>query len=177
MTLSGHPLPPRAQGAREAPQVYRLALRTEWGKMKPYYSSPLICVLALEPSRVWPFPYRLRLALKPRHLDTWKDLTKASCGRPGSMSSPRSMRVTPSSQELQHESPEPVCLLRAMHAGGASSKAMAFARWYCRSQKANPLSSFRLHEPRFGVVSIAEIELPGRADNNWTTSLSMASRR
>ncbi len=38
---------------------------------------------------------------------------------------------------------------------------MAFARWY---ESAFIVS---LRKPRFGVVSIVEIELPGRADNNW----------
>lgn len=62
--------------------------------------------------------------------------------------------------KMHAESPEQACLLRAMGAGGASSKAVAFARWY------GSAFIYRLLKPRFGVVSIAEIELPGRANTN-----------
>jgi hypothetical protein len=65
------------------------------------------------------------------------------------------------------ESPEQTCLLRAMRAGGASSKAIAFARWYYAFSEGDSAFADRLVKPRFGVVSIAEIELPGRANTNW----------
>ena len=42
--------------------------------------------------------------------------------------------VKPTGQ-ARYESPEPACLLRAMRAGGASSKAVAFARWYYTFRK------------------------------------------
>jgi hypothetical protein len=51
--------------------------------------------------------------------------------------------------------------------GGASSKAMAFARWYYAYSGGEYAFIVSLRKPRFGVVSIAEIELPSRADNNW----------
>lgn len=43
---------------------------------------------------------------------------------------------------------------------------MAFARWY-RASEGDEAFIVSLRKPRFGVVSIAEIELPTRADNNW----------
>ena len=64
------------------------------------------------------------------------------------------------------ESPEQACLLRAMQAGGASSKAIAFTRWYYTFSEGDSAFIYRLLKPRFGVVSIAEIELPGRANTN-----------
>jgi hypothetical protein len=63
-------------------------------------------------------------------------------------------------------SPEQTCLLQAMQAGGASSKATAFARWYYTFSEGDSAFIYRLLKPRFGVVSIAEIELPGRANTN-----------
>ena len=68
--------------------------------------------------------------------------------------------------KMHAESPEQTCLLRAMGAGGASSKAVAFARWYYTFPEGNSAFIYRLLKPRFGVVSIAEIELPGRANTN-----------
>jgi hypothetical protein len=65
-----------------------------------------------------------------------------------------------------YDLPPPVCLLRTMRAGGASSKAMAFARWYHAFSEGDGAFIVSVRKPRFGVVSIAEIELPGRADNN-----------
>lgn len=68
--------------------------------------------------------------------------------------------------KVHAESPEQACLLRAMQAGGASSKAIAFARWYYTFSEGDSAFIYRLLRPRFGVVSIAEIELPGRANTN-----------
>lgn len=66
------------------------------------------------------------------------------------------------------QSSEQVCLLRTMRASGASSKAIAFTRWYYASSQDNE-SAFidHLTKPRFGAVSIASMELPGRANNNF----------
>lgn len=61
------------------------------------------------------------------------------------------------------ESPDQACLLRAMQSGGASSKAIAFTRWYYTFSDGSAFI-YLLLKPRFGVVSIAEIELPGRAN-------------
>jgi hypothetical protein len=44
---------------------------------------------------------------------------------------------------------------------------MAFARWYSASED-DEAFIVSLRRPRFGVVSIAEIELPSRAGNNWS---------
>jgi hypothetical protein len=68
--------------------------------------------------------------------------------------------------EMHAESPEQACLLRAMQAGAASSKAVAFARWYYTFSEGDSAFIYRLLKSRFGVVSIAEIELPGRANTN-----------
>jgi hypothetical protein len=64
------------------------------------------------------------------------------------------------------ESPEQACLLRAMQAGGATSKAIAFTRWYYTFSEGDSVFIDRLLKSRFGVVSIAQIELPGRANTN-----------
>ena len=66
------------------------------------------------------------------------------------------------------ESPEQECLLQAMRSGGASSRAIAFARWYHTFSEGDFAFINRLVKPRFGVVAIAEIELPGRANTNWS---------
>ncbi len=65
------------------------------------------------------------------------------------------------------ESPEQACLLRAMQAGRATSKAIAFTRWYYIFSEGDSAFIDRLVKSRFGVVSIAQIELPGRANTNW----------
>ena len=65
------------------------------------------------------------------------------------------------------ESSEPTCLLRSMRAGGASPEAIAFTRWYYRAPDGEDCFIEHLTKARFGVVSIAEIEMPSRADNNW----------
>lgn len=69
--------------------------------------------------------------------------------------------------KMHAESPEQACLLRAMRAGGASSKAIAFTRWYYTFSEGDSAFIDRVVKPRFGVVSIAQIELPGRANTNW----------
>jgi hypothetical protein len=54
-----------------------------------------------------------------------------------------------------------------MRAGGASSNAIAFTRWYYPFSEGDSAFIDRLVKPRFGVISIAQIELPGRANTNW----------
>ena len=49
---------------------------------------------------------------------------------------------------------------------GPLSKAIAFTRWYYTFPEGGSAFIYRLLKPRFGVVSIAEIELPGRANTN-----------
>lgn len=45
---------------------------------------------------------------------------------------------------------------------------MAFTRWYYSFPEGGSAFIDRLLKPRFGVVSIAQLELPGRANTNWT---------
>ena len=68
--------------------------------------------------------------------------------------------------KMHADPPEQACLLQAMQAGGALSKAIAFTRWYYTFSEGGPAFIYRLLKPTFGVVSIAEIELPGRANTN-----------
>lgn len=75
--------------------------------------------------------------------------------------------VQPTWTGRSYELPPPICLLRVMRAGGASPNAMAFARSYSAHSEGDEAFIINFYKPRFGVVSIAEIELPGRADNNW----------
>jgi hypothetical protein len=54
-----------------------------------------------------------------------------------------------------------------MRAHGAPPNAIAFVRWYYNAPEGDYGYIERLWKPEFGVVSLAETELPGRADNNW----------
>jgi hypothetical protein len=69
--------------------------------------------------------------------------------------------------KMHAESTEQACLLRAMRADGASSEAIAFTQWYYTFSEGDSAFIDRLVKPRFGRVSIAQIELPGRANTNW----------
>lgn len=68
--------------------------------------------------------------------------------------------------KMRAESPEQACLLRVMQSGQAPAKAIAFTRWYYTFSEDGSVFIEHLFEPRFGVVSIAQIELPGRANTN-----------
>ena len=69
--------------------------------------------------------------------------------------------------KMHAESPEQACLLQRCAQGGASSKAIAFTRWYYTFSEGDSAFIDRVVKPRFGAVSIAQIELPGRANTNW----------
>ncbi len=92
------------------------------------------------------------------------------------MSSLRSMRVTRSSQNLRYSRPGQArptnCRSRYACYGRCERVERRLRQWPSRAgtprtQRAERPSSISFRKPRFGVVSIAEIELPGRADNNW----------
>jgi hypothetical protein len=59
------------------------------------------------------------------------------------------------------------CLLKIMRAGGASQRAMAFTRWYYAAFDGDSAFIVHVRKSRFGAVSIASVELPGRANDNF----------
>jgi hypothetical protein len=63
------------------------------------------------------------------------------------------------------ESPLQHCLVQVMREHGASANALAFTHWYHDMPGGDSVFMTSLTKPQFGIVQIAGIEYPGRANN------------
>jgi hypothetical protein len=77
----------------------------------------------------------------------------------------KAAKTHPASSPLP--SPEQTCLMRAMRDAGASNEALAFTRWYYEASHGDSGFITHVRSSRYGVVSVASVELPGKANDNF----------